>query len=77
MVKLAPFNKLPPRPEYINSITKVLTETPNLRPIDIEKITKLTRTQVLCTLDLLLKEGKVETTGQSPRTYSINTSYSN
>jgi len=72
MVKLATYNKLPPRPEYINKIIVVLSKYTELRPIDIERKTKLTKTQVMCSLDQLLEEGKIVASTTKPKTYSLS-----
>jgi hypothetical protein len=59
MNKIAGFNKLPPRPEYISLVTSNLDKQDLLLTELITK-TKLTKTQVACTLDMLVSEKKIE-----------------
>jgi len=60
MIKLARYNHLPPRPEYIAKVRSVLA---NHSPIG-EKIlinrSRLTKTQTLCALEHLLDLGEAE-----------------
>jgi len=72
MANLAPYNRLPPKPEYINKIIAMLSKHPESRPIDMERKTRLTKTQVMCTLEQLLREKKVILASQNPKTYSLN-----
>lgn len=55
---LSYFNKLPPKPSYINKVLKVLSSA-HLTLSQIQTKTLLTRTQVACTLDKLISEKKV------------------
>lgn len=55
---LAPFNSLPPRPEYIEKVITCLTKE-DLQLAGLISKTKLTRTQVACTLDSLIAKKKV------------------
>lgn len=70
--KLAPFNRLPARPEYIVKVMEALGDEENdiSRPIEIQRKTGLTRTQVMCTLEHLLAEKKITAKG-SPRKFSL------
>jgi sugar-specific transcriptional regulator TrmB len=72
VTRLAPYNSLPPRKEYIDKILKMLSNYAGARPIDIEKKTKLTRTQIMCTLEQLLREGRIKSSLSRPTTYSLN-----
>jgi len=74
MTQLAPYNKLPSKPEYIDKVLKILLKHPGLRPIDIERKSKLTKTQVMCTLEELIKNGQVVIISQSPKLYSLRQS---
>ncbi len=58
MKKLAIYNTLPPRPEYILLVKKALTKK-ELSLSSLIKETKLTKTQVACTLDKLIAENIV------------------
>ena len=71
MLNLAPYNKLPPKPEYMSKVLAVLQKYPDSRPVDIERKTRLTRTQVMCTLEQLLRENKIKVTSGSPRCYRL------
>jgi len=71
MLNLAPYNKLPPRPEYITKIVAMLEKHPDSRPVDIERNTGLTKTQVMCTLELLLRDKKIEVVTGRPRSYRL------
>lgn len=71
MLKLAPYNKLPTRPEYITKVMKMLEKNPESRPVDIERKTGLTRTQVMCTLEHLLKEDQIKVINGSSRRYRL------
>lgn len=59
MHPLAPFNSLPPRPEYINKVMKVLKANSKLSRFSIQKRTNLTQTQVACTLEKLVSDGEI------------------
>lgn len=58
MNKIAYFNILPPRQEYINTVLKSL-ENNDLLLSQLINITKLTKTQIGCTLESLISEKKV------------------
>ena len=55
---IASFNKLPPRPEYISLVTNRLSKQ-DLSLTELIAKTNLTKTQVACTLDMLIAEKKV------------------
>ncbi len=74
MAQLAPFNKLPSKPEYMDKVLGILTKYPRSSPLDIERRTKLTKTQVMCTLETLIREGSVAIVNQSPKLYSLKQS---
>lgn len=59
MGKLAGFNKLPPKPEYISLVMIKLAEQ-DLTLTELIMRTKLTKTQVACTLDMLIAKRKIE-----------------
>jgi predicted ArsR family transcriptional regulator len=59
MAGLAAFNNRPPKPEYAQKIIRVLKRKQSCRLIDLTKATKLTKTQVMCSLDELLTTGVV------------------
>ncbi len=71
MINPTPFNKLPPRPEYIAKVLAMLNKHPDSRPLEIERKTGLTRTQVMCTLEQLLKENKIRVIEGGTRLYSL------
>jgi len=71
MVNLAPYNRLPPKPSYIKKVLATLEQNPESRPIDIERNTGLTRTQVMCTLEQLLQENKIKAVSGKSRSYSL------
>jgi len=56
MTKLALFNKLPARAAYIVRVLDALKKASPLKVGDIEKATKLTKTQALCTLEKLIED---------------------
>lgn len=58
-MKLAYFNKLPPRTEYIRLVNNVL-KSKQLSLFNIQKKTGLTKTQVACTLEKLIQDNVVE-----------------
>ena len=68
MGKLAGFNKLPPRPIYIELVMKSL-EKQSLTLSEIIAKTRLTRTQVACTLDMLIADNNIETFKENKKTY--------
>jgi hypothetical protein len=70
-MNLAPYNKLPAKPEYIAKVLALLEKQPDSRPIDIERKTRLTKTQVMCTLQELLRDEKVKVASENPRRYSL------
>ena len=76
MVNLAPYNKLPPKPEYIAKVVAVLHKNPDSRPVDIEKKTGLTKTQVMCTLEQLIRERKVLVITGKSRLYRLAEDFS-
>jgi len=53
--KLATYNTLPPKQEYILLVKKALLKQ-ELSLGSLIKTTKLTKTQVACTLDMLITE---------------------
>lgn len=59
MGKIAGFNKLPPRPEYISLVTSSL-DGQEASLAELIAKTKLTKTQVSCTLDMLITEKKLK-----------------
>jgi hypothetical protein len=56
---LAPFNKLPPKPEYIDKIKASLHSNGSQTERELVASTGLTKTQALCALDVLISEGTV------------------
>ncbi len=68
MGKLAGYNKLPPRPEYISSVLSKL-DLQELSLAEIIKQTRLTRTQVACTLDVLLADKTIKVIKVNNRNY--------
>ncbi len=60
MTRLTYFSTLPPKPEYISKINKVLSNGELLTLSEIQAKAKLTRTQVTCTLDLLIQQKKIQ-----------------
>ncbi len=59
MGRLAIYNNLPARPAYLKKVVKILAGSPQIKVSVIVKKTKLTKTQVLCTLEELLKRQDV------------------
>lgn len=58
-MKLAYFNKLPAKAEYIQAVLNVLTGK-ELPLNQIQKKTGLTKTQVACSLEQLIAENQIE-----------------
>lgn len=71
MLKLAPYNRLPTKPEYVTKVVTMLEKYPESRPVDIERKTGLTKTQVMCTLEQLFKDNKIKVVNGSSRRYSL------
>ena len=59
MQKLDKFNSLPARPEHIKKVVAVLKSGRVRSAADIALTTGLSRTQVLCVLDPMVKRGVV------------------
>lgn len=57
--KLDMFNTLPPRPEHIAKITNALQPDMELKVAELVGGTGLTKTQVLCALNLLVRQDLV------------------
>lgn len=53
------YNTLPPRPEYISKVLKALSRNGNLTEVEIVAKSGLTKTQALCALVELMKQGHV------------------
>ncbi len=53
------YNTLPPRPEYIKKVLKALSRNGNLTEVEIVAESGLTKTQALCALVELMKQGNV------------------
>ena len=62
MSRLAHFNSLPSRTEYIKRVLSTLDGGSSYTLMELQRKTKLTRTQVACTLDDLLSKGEVSST---------------
>ena len=58
-VRLNRFNDLPPKPEYLQRVRLAMRKQPVASAVTLVTITGLTRTQVLCALEELLKLGEV------------------
>ncbi|MCY1543043.1 hypothetical protein D9M68_788350 [compost metagenome] len=72
MIKLAHYNKLPPRQQDIDSVLRILKKGEPLQLKDIIAKSKLTRTQVLCSLEALLNSGEVIIeSARKPKLYLI------
>lgn len=56
---LTPFNKLPPKPEYLSKVKQALNAHSSLSEREIVTATGLTKTQALCAVDSLIKDGTV------------------
>ncbi|REL34049.1 hypothetical protein DXX92_01045 [Thalassotalea euphylliae] len=65
---LSYFNKLPPKPSYINKVLKALSSA-HLTLSQIQTKTSLTRTQVTCTLDKLIAEKVIVTHEEKGKKY--------
>lgn len=57
---LAYYNKLPTRPEYVARLLEVLKGGESYQLMQAIRLSRLTRTQVLCALDELIAKGDVE-----------------
>lgn len=53
------FNTLPARPEYLKKVTSALKRRSELKVADLVQATGMTRTQVMCALEELVRQGKV------------------
>lgn len=56
---LGSFNKLPPRPEYVEAVSRVLCDHLEHSIIQISTASKLTKTQVMCVLSMLQDKKKI------------------
>ncbi len=52
-------NELPPHPEYLEAVTKVLSQRDDLTRKDIARLSGLTQTQAQSALEKLVATGKV------------------
>jgi DNA-binding IclR family transcriptional regulator len=59
-MSLTPFNDLPPKPEYVAKIKAAFQGHQSLRLAELIAKTGLTKTQVLCAVQPLIKEGLIE-----------------
>jgi hypothetical protein len=57
---LTPFNRLPPRAEYIEKVMGCLIKHDRLSCAELMRLTGLTKTQVMCTLELKISDGTVD-----------------
>ena len=57
--RLDNFNNLPPKPEHSRKVNAVLSKGKGLPVSDIITATGLTKTQVLCALDPMVRSGQV------------------
>lgn len=67
---LSYYNKLPPKPAYINKTLKALGSN-RLTLSEIQTTTSLTRTQVACTLDKLIAEEIVDVLVEKKKYHGI------
>lgn len=58
-MKLAYFNRLPTRPEYVDKVLACLDDSDGMPDAAIARATGLTKTQVLCTLEKLLEDDRI------------------
>jgi hypothetical protein len=64
-MKLNRFNDLPVRPEYLRKLRPVLAKKGEARVADLVGATGLTRTQVLCALEELVRTGEARKAADS------------
>ncbi len=67
---LGKFNTLPPKPEYIEAIVKVLSKSEWIGMQALTQASRLTKTQASCAIDDLLNRGVVisKTQNKTPKT---------
>ena len=58
-MKLDNFNSLPPKPEHLKKVLALLRIGNAIRLSDIVSATGFSKTQVLCALDLMVRNGQV------------------
>lgn len=58
-MKLSAFNTLPPRKEYLAKVMRVLNRQSALSERELLDATGLTKTQLLCALEVLIDDGLV------------------
>jgi hypothetical protein len=56
---LTPFNRLPPRGEYIEKVMDCLTQHGKLSCTELMRLTGLSKTQVMCALEAKICDGTV------------------
>lgn len=59
-MKLAYYNKRPPKPQYIERIFRILNTNKSQSLSQIQKASGLTKTQVGCSLDYLLLKSAID-----------------
>ena len=69
MTRLAPYNKLPPKPEYMKKILGALSDGGELSKKDLQTRSGLTMTQLGCSLEVLLANGTVGRASKKNRMY--------
>lgn len=69
-MRLAPYNSLPPRPEYTQKVVACLSDGKDWTAFNLCKATGLTKTQVLCTLEQLIASEKISTK-ENPKRFSL------
>ena len=67
MVRLAYYNKLPPKPHYLTAVLKALAGEETMSLIKIAKTSGLTQTQAACALEKLIAEGAVRSINKTGR----------
>ncbi len=59
-MSLTPFNNLPPRPEYVAKVKAAFQQHESLTLASLIANTGLSKTQVLCAIGPLIKEGFID-----------------
>ena len=63
------FNSLPPKPEYISEVIKLIALNKSLTLHEAAQKSKYSRTQLECALVKLIRENKVKTTDIEGKVY--------
>lgn len=66
---LARFNTLPPKPEYIEKLRLSLSNSQGKSESELLRETKLTKTQLYCTIDFFKKESIIEKDPKTKKFY--------